>query len=739
MALGDFGLGDGGLADTGAGGGTSVAISPGITHVGMRVFTPSITASIKPPITHLKIRAFTPGISGPIIPTIVHLGMRIFSPVLAFSPKKISPVRTSVAIRVFPPTLVGGLTTLQVWLAGKNVTQYCKVKATELNSNASGRWTAKVVFEDQGGSWVGPLITTDPTFGVGVSLVITEGGDRLFAGCVTDITSSLYEGTPTPAAQYTVNATDKAGIFDRRTINKTYAAGQDIADIVRDIMLTINTIGNEGVSLDGVPATLGALPQQEIFNYAFVTNAFDRLAQDGLLMWWVDAYSVLHFASIAEMPTAPYNLTETSQNWINITAKASLVNGYRNLQHVVSNLSAEPNGIPSVTETYTLPQPEAVSRGFRLGTIVLKQEASAIITLKVNGVQQPIRDGYTPALNTDKSWWILLPTIYLYAPDSALTLPTPPFGFAYPTDIPAGCIAATSPFPAPGDIIDIEYRPASNNSQTLTTDALSPADPTLMTCGSGIVEAVEQVQNISSLEDLQAIAQALLDRNNTVPVELNWQTDAPGLRVGQRITININKPALTALTATITQMQGRHMGPTANDRLADKTKRGLGKGSGWRWQVTANTGVDRANQLKIYERLIARTANPLPIPRYEVAQFVLAPGSSIAAGSIPTNPQVVLQTGQLFDITVQFGVPPTDQTLVLDILNDVFGGSILNSAKIVVASGDGSKQTITRFINDPTPITIYAGSSFSPVVSYNVTGANPTLAGSGTVLIRWKI
>lgn len=687
----------------------------------------SIIIPIVPTATPISITFPTPrlAILVSIVPTALSIPITFTAPTL--NPRissAIYPTASKFPITFTPVAIGGGDQRLQVWLGGNNVTQYVRQKSLVMTSATQGRWTATLDMFDATGAGIGVSLMTDGTRGTGQSVLITEGGSRRFMGCLNQWSASRF--TSKDPTTYTLSCLDKSAICDHRVVKTiTYKAGTDIADVVRDIWA--NSLDGEGIATTGVPATLGALDLDETFDFVTVTQAFDRLATDALATWWIDVFGVLYFVSIANLPASPFSLSETSLNWVNMKVSATLTN-YRNIQYVKSNLGITPTTVPSVTETFTLPQPAAVARGFRLGTIVLSIAANQIIQLKVNGVVRPVEDGTVAiGINLDKSWWAILPSPYLYAPDSTLPTPTPPLGIPYP--------AVTSPFPADGDTIEVEYLPVANNVQVQESDALVPSLPGLQKCGSGKYEAVEQVKNVTSASGMLAIAQAIIARSAQVPLNITFRTFTPGLQVGQLLPASIVKSQIPdGSKFYISNITASHQGDVVDDQGRVGS---LGHGSGFIWDVTGTTGADQLNAIAVFEKLVALTSNPLPIVQYETEELILAPGSSISAGTVEMNPAIVRQSGKLVEVVVACGVAPVDQTLVIDILNSAYG-SIL-AAPIQIPSGDLSVHVITAFVGGLAPTYVLVNQALTATAKYVVTGANPTRAGSVSVMIRWQV
>jgi hypothetical protein len=275
-------------------------------------------------------------------------------------------------------------------------------------------------------------------------------------------------------------------------------------------------------------------------------------------------------------------------------------------------------------------------------------------------------------------------------------------------------------------VVEIQYV-AIQSSQTAvvvqsSNGPLTPATPGVAgTWGSGVFENVQQVKNINLQSDMNAIAQALLNRSSTVPIQIQFETDEPGAAVGQQISINIPISFLSGATQwTITSVQ---------DTLQTGV---LAYGSQFRWVIQATSGQDLGNSVFWMERLIQRTENPLPAQQYGSLQFVLAPGGSLAAGVPANNPVPLTTAGPLTQVYVMAGTPPTNQNLVIDVKDN--GTSILASP-IIIPAGSGAQVTTAAFASPG--LTVAIGDLLEVEVSYQVIGSAPTPAANVTVNVQW--
>jgi hypothetical protein len=583
----------------------------------------------------------------------------------------------------------------------------------QVTSQTIGRWTCQFDVYSDTNSFV-PII--------GQTVQVFDLGNRIFMGCVNEVLAELL--TSTARIIYHVTALDKSAILDHRVINKVYLSGSDVAAAVRDIILT--WCAGEGITLNTLPLTLTTLDQDEQFYFVSARAALDKLATDCACVWWVDQQGDLHFVPVVSLPACPYliDFTTLSPQPASIRAvslRTTLLD-YRNKQYAVSNLQALPGktGAASlaITETYTLPQASAAAAGFLYDALILNFPIGQITNLTVNGVSQPTYLG-TSGWNFRHVWWYFPGSPYLTGPNVQNDVP------AFPAP------PVTSPDPSNGDVIAITYvpwAPAGSPIGSVAAAGIAVAGPLTApqgTCGSGIYEAVEQVKNVNLLSDLNAIAADVLRRSGGVPKYLQFETDLFGAQVGQNISVNI--PLLGATPADsfmITSVQGHSKATN------------LGHGGSFTYVITAMTGQDLGNQIKWFERLVARTENALPILQYEEAIFVLAPGSSIAAGTNLTNPYIVGRSGRLVEVLISASGNPVGQNLIIDIQDN--GVSIFGAVKPTLTPAGGLVD-FTTFVNGAASF-VFAQDVLTISSSYGViTPGSTAQAGSVTVKLRWAI
>jgi len=625
----------------------------------------------------------------------------------------------SVAVQSSTPALLGGATALTVFIAkapraylvpggysqpmeggggGHGGTGAAGGGPVTIVSSQLGRATLNFDLLVEDGSGYQPRATQ--------TVVLTEFGRTLFSGCLKSVTAEPLNAWSFNRIVYHCLAADKSSLCDNRVVIKTYPAGTDVQTMILDIVA--NDLNGEGITTGGVNVS-DTVDTDMVFTYDSVTAAFDRIASYTGAQWWVDMNGVLQFYVIANAPAAPFGISASSDNFRNFTSSES-TSGYANKFYAVSNRIVLPSSSPGAgsaarTESYTLVniggqawQQAAYNAGLAPGYILTQLPIQQLVGVKVNST--------------------------VYNVYSLATTPIGPAGWYYF----GGISTAGVTFPNlvtlnPGDVVQVMYVPVFQNASVNTGTPLSG------TCGSGIVEAVIQAPNILYQDQLDAIAAAYQARSGTIPFIITFETDVPGLTVGQALSVDLPTfPGLAATTAYVTQIHAVCGSRNAQD---------LGQGSSFRWSIEATTQQDLGNWLNYMERLIAAGKFPLPVPRYEIAQIIIGPGSSIASGTVNSNPDQVTNAGQIAQATIVAGTPPTGQDMLVDIL--VNGVSIFGSNPLLtVPAGSAANTVYTVSLFRLPALFVYTNDIITAVVTYRVLAANPTPASSVSARVFWS-
>lgn len=614
--------------------------------------------------------------------------------------------------------VTGGVGGVHIFLSGtdRTVPYLSRVEGTcTVASQTLGRWTATFDLFDDTGAFVPQL---------GQTVLITDEGTRIFAGCITEVRTERLMSTYRDIT-YHCTALDKSAICDHRVVaGATYPAiladgtPSDVATVI--LAIVSNYLNGEGI-LPGPEIVVGAFGNQHSdysWNFPNVTQAFDQICSSEGLVWWIDDNSILHFSSLTDLPAAPFGLTETSDNWRNlVTTKTTTA--YYNKLYAVSNLNVIPGastgttGAAGQTESFTFTpgQPGIVTTVNSIGVTVAvgflcSVAIGSIISMTVNGNEQTTVNfadfaGQTRIDSNDFLWFFFQ----------------------------SGNQLSWTYGPPAGASIVIKYVPwsSSNTSKAQYGTALVPSSGgvPLGTCGSGVYEGVTQVDSINNLDQLNAIAAAELARIGSIPTVVDFETDFPGLKPGQLLHVDVPLSGVANAYLMITQASGTWI---SGDTLPF--------GGNFRWKISATSNLDPGNWQKWYERLVGRTNNPLPILQYEEAVFILGAGSALSGGTNLTNPYIVGRTGLLTQLLAAATTGPSDQDLIVTV-TDAANSSHL--ASITIPAGTSPNTLITVTITKQQGLYVFAGDTLNCNASYAVSGPDPSPAAGVTVKLRWAI
>ncbi len=670
-------------------------------------------------VAHIQVVTLAAAVQGPrAIPV----------PLVTGGPQYISVYGVRGPRNIAPPAVSGGELATRIYIAGVERTEHLGWQQGQFTIQGQdiGRWRAQfALWQPNGISGYRPQ--------VGETFLVLDQEYRVMAGCITDVVLDRYLCTE-DKIWYTCQASDKSAICDHRIVRgKTYPAGSDVVSTILDI--NANFLNGEGLSMEGVPevGTLGTLNADLVCNFRNVTSVFDDICNRNGLVWWIDAFVVLYFSPLPVLPAAPFNISEDSNNWRGpggpeggggLTVRWTLAS-YYNVLYAVSNQTIIPGGGggggggtgAGVTESFVwTPDGPGIatitdSLGARVAVgIITSAVIGSVQNMTVNGAVQTVVDfgafaGQTPA-PPDLLWFWGGPA----------------------TGNPNNQVGP-SVLPTAGAAINITYTAAvtAAASQAQYGEALNPETPAavpLGTCGSGIYEGVIQVQDISDQGELDAIAAAQLERIGGVPQIVNFQTDYPGLRPGQKINIDVPLSGVDDVDMLITAVNGVMIAPD------------LGHGGAFRWTVECRSNLDPGNWLKWYERLVNRTANALPIPQFELATFVVPVSSSLSGGVGISNPYIVSRTGKLVDLKVTAAFPPLHSNLVLQLIanNSIVVGTI------TLPAGSPANTLIVQPADPAVDFYLFADDVLNVTATYQDTGTGTPVRASGlTMVTRWTM
>lgn len=147
---------------------------------------------------------------------------------------------------------------------------------------------------------------------------IYEGANKIFAGKVLNVEESVEAAK---GVVYKAKCTDHRYEFDKLLVGRTYK-NETVKDIIDDIVTSFTPAGS-GFTTTGVTSTFPI--DKIVFNQLKPSECLTRLADILKYDWYISEDKVVNFFS-KDINSAPYNLTDTSGNYIYKSLKRN-VNG----------------------------------------------------------------------------------------------------------------------------------------------------------------------------------------------------------------------------------------------------------------------------------------------------------------------------------------------------------------------------------------------------------------------------
>lgn len=148
--------------------------------------------------------------------------------------------------------------------------------------------------------------TYQPSLNDEVILYDTDGTTKIFGGVVVEMNESMLGGL---AVGLQVICKDYTEILDRQLVSKTYQA-MTVNAIIADLISTFST----GFTVVNVSCAVTI--DNISFNYLTISKCLEKLTQVlGNYEWYVDYTKDIHFFGSASV-ASPYNLTDTSANFV---------------------------------------------------------------------------------------------------------------------------------------------------------------------------------------------------------------------------------------------------------------------------------------------------------------------------------------------------------------------------------------------------------------------------------------
>ncbi len=149
---------------------------------------------------------------------------------------------------------------------------------------------------------------------VGDDIGIYQDTTKIFGGTIASIKET--EVSPADGLVFEVTATDYTALLDSKLASETYT-NQTVAYIINDLVTKYAS------GFTSVNATSSFSIAKIVFNQVSLSQCFKRLADILRYDWYVDEVKDVHFFS-KFTNAAPYNLTDTSGNYVNETLEREI-------------------------------------------------------------------------------------------------------------------------------------------------------------------------------------------------------------------------------------------------------------------------------------------------------------------------------------------------------------------------------------------------------------------------------
>jgi hypothetical protein len=347
------------------------------------------------------------------------------------------------------------------------------------------------------------LQTVDhPPFADGVEVgqvveIRDETSNLIFAGTVDSVEEEIDASKRLRVKR--LACVDYTQIADRHLVAYVYKPDEEhptiyAGDVIKDIVARFFVYGGVSEGIDTSPVEDGPAIEKLVFNYIPASQAFDDIAELAGYIWYIDYEKRLHFTP-KDRNTAPFGLTETSQNWRNlkITESREL---YRNRQIVRAGTALTDE------RTDTVIAVEADQKLFELsypvGTASAVTVGGVAKTLGVSGLHEG-RDYY----------------------------------WSYGSNVLTAEVA-----PGVGAVIALTYQGMFQILVDERIDAEILARRALEG-GTGVYEAIADDPAINMQPVAVQKALAYLRKHGVIPQTVRFETDCPGLRPGQLLPVDI--------------------------------------------------------------------------------------------------------------------------------------------------------------------------------------------------------
>ena len=266
-------------------------------------------------------------------------------------------------------------------------------------------------------------------------------------------------------------------------------------DVIRDIVARFFIFGGVTEGIDTSAVEDGPEIEKLVFNYIPASQAFDDIAELAGYIWYIDYEKVLHFTP-KDRNTAPFSLSDTSQNWRNLKVSKSR-DLYRNRQIVRAGTAL--TDVRTDVSIAAEPGQKLFEVSYPIGTASAVSVNGVAKTLGVNGLHE----------GKDYYW-------------------------SYGSNVLTATVA-----PGVGAQVALTYQGMFPILVDERIDAEILARRALEG-GTGVYEAIADEPGINVQNAAVQKALAYLRKHGVIPETIQFETDKPGLRSGQLLSVKIS-------------------------------------------------------------------------------------------------------------------------------------------------------------------------------------------------------
>lgn len=697
--LGDFQLGGAGFGDLESGSGSfpgSIALEvtvgepgagdwsePDGIDVGITFLGPTVSGVVSPGSVAAEVTVAGPSVSGVSAPGSAAVEVTVGEPTTAGQSQVIS---TQVFADVRGPLSYSTNNAYSFLVGGADITANFDATRSPLNISRelNGRSTASF-----------GLISVDGTYApdVGEDVYIMWGSDPIFGGTIQEFTETTDGASGIRI--FSVSATDYNAIMDRRIVYKTYQ-GYTAKEIMMSLVSTY--LMEEGVTfVNGHGDPEVEFEEDIVFNGITVADAVSRICD--LTNWdrFIDDSKGFHFFDpSAGWQAGPQSLAQgDGKIVVNSGAVRHYRGNYANVQWIRTSIALGGTfkerltggtfligpGSPTQPAAFTAVQAATKAAALAGGSPVpllvrLETSTGSLPPL----TPRPSVDGYdelkfrdyqidtTTYAENNGQWQVQVVELPTFDSDGNFLNHAGTYIVLneFDPDLQdAGSITGvTVESPTPEGTNQLVK--AINQSQITARQAVEG--------GSGKWEHVEDIGDIEDREEAEALAAALLDRKDELPIVFTFQTDTSGWKPGQLVSVNLTRPLVPSGDYLVQRVTiGEYSNSLAANPPFLRSTVELVSGSA---QLTP---IERARRERARERPNRNTANAdMTFLLAKTITGATNPGLSTGTNR-PNNTQRVSQKGRLVELSAIANTPPTGASIQIDVLHQVGGQGAFES------------------------------------------------------------